>query len=84
MALFHSASVFTADSDKIASLGEVASAMENCSNTLNQKLREWILFNLLSSINKNYKPYFIKITLKALEELQGLSNLAFSKKVFQN
>lgn len=84
MALFRSGTVFTTDSDKIASLGEVARAMENCSNVLNQKLREWILFNLLSSINKNYKPYFIKITLKTLEELQGLSNLAFSKKVFQS
>lgn len=40
MALFHSGTVFTIDSDKIAPLGEVARAIENCFNILNQKLRE--------------------------------------------
>lgn len=52
--------------------------------TFSIRNQEWILFNLRSSIDKNYKPYFIKITLKALKELQGLLNLAFSKKVFQS
>lgn len=56
--------------------------MENWSNILNQNLRKWILFNLLSRINKKYKPYFLKIILKTLEELQGLLNLALVERDF--
>lgn len=64
-------------------MGEVASVIENCPNILNQRiLREWILFNLPSSINKHYKHYFLIITLKTLEEVQGLLNITFSKEVF--